>query len=77
MNQFIPPLTDFPGGSEAVDFSQYDSTDNSEDEELNMPPVAAGNDLRFMKRALEVALQSEDPHTKVSTNYIVLYYAGF
>ncbi len=35
-----------------------------------MPPVAAGNDLRFMKRALEVALQSEDPHTKVSTNYL-------
>ncbi len=65
--------TDAPDCSEAVVLSQYDSTDSSEDEELDMPPVATGNDLKFMKRVLEVAHKSGDPHTKVST----VYHAGF
>ncbi len=63
--------TDAPDGSEAVALPQYDSTDSSEDEELDMPPVATGNDLMFMKRVLEVAHKSGD--TKVST----MYHAGF
>ena len=50
--------------SEAEDDGE-ESDDQSDNDDEALPKAAMGDDLKFIQQAREVAMRSEDPHTKV------------